>query len=193
MRARNGGRPSTPWAAGPSNREWWNAILETYKRHAERSAVPTLPAAIAEVTVDASPDDAFRIFTDEIGLWWRRGTPYWNDADRGLSVRIEPGVGGRFIEVYDLDTGTGFDVGQITAWEPGKRLALSWTQIGWPDGATTDLEVTFTPAPDGTLVTLRQTGFERVGAGAEEFLDGYSRGWKEVLSWFAQHVNADRA
>jgi uncharacterized protein YndB with AHSA1/START domain len=155
--------------------------------------VPTLPAAVAEVTVDASPDDAFRIFTDEIGLWWRRGTPYWNDADRGLSVRIEPGVGGRFIEVYDLDTGTGFEVGQITAWEPGERLALSWTQIGWPDGATTDLEVTFTPAPDGTLVTLRQTGFERVGAGAEGFLEGYSTGWKEVLGWFAQRVNADRA
>jgi uncharacterized protein YndB with AHSA1/START domain len=193
MRSRNGGRPSTPWASGPSTHEWWNTILDTYKRHVERSIVPTLPAAVAEVTVDASPDDAFRIFTDEIGLWWRRGTPYWNDADRGLSVRIEPGVGGRFIEVYDLDTGTGFDVGQITAWEPGRRLALSWTQIGWPAGATTDLEVTFTPAPDGTLVTLKQTGFERVGAGAEGFLDGYSRGWKEVLSWFAQHVNADRA
>ena len=58
--------------------------------------MPTLPAATAEVRVAATPEEAFRIFTDEIGLWWRRGTRYWNDAERGLSVRIEPGVGGRF-------------------------------------------------------------------------------------------------
>lgn len=36
-----------------------------------------------EVTVDPSTEEAFRIFTEEIGLWWRRGTPYWNDAERG--------------------------------------------------------------------------------------------------------------
>ena len=190
MRSRNGGRPLTPWAANPSNRAWWDAVLQDYKRHAERSAVPILPAATAEVTVEASPEDAFRVFTEEIGLWWRRGTRYWNDPERGLSVRIEPGVNGRFIEVYDLDTGTGFEVGRITAWEPGKRLALTWTQLGWPEGATTDLEVTFEPAGEETLVTLRQTGFERVGAGAEGFLEGYSMGWKEVLGWFAERIDA---
>ena len=48
------------------------------------------------------------MFTDEIGLWWRRDTPYWNDRERGLSVRIKPYVGGRFVEVYDLETGSGW-------------------------------------------------------------------------------------
>ena len=54
----------------------------------------TRAAARAEVVVAATPAAAFRIFTDEIGLWWRRHTHYWNDPDRGLFVRIEPGVGG---------------------------------------------------------------------------------------------------
>lgn len=167
-----------------------DTVLASYKRHAERNTLPTLRAATARVTVNASPDEAFRIFTEEIGLWWRRDTPYWNDADRGLSVRIEPGVGGRLIEVYDLETETGYEVGRVTAWEPGRRLALSWTQVGWPEGVTTDLEVTFTPEGEETRVTLQQAGFERLGPGAEEFLAGYSTGWKEVLSWFAERVNA---
>jgi hypothetical protein len=76
--------------------------------------LPTLPAVTAQVTVDASPEDAFRIFTDEIGLWWRRDTPYWNDRARGLTIRIEPGIGGRFLEVYDLEAETGFEVGRVT-------------------------------------------------------------------------------
>jgi uncharacterized protein YndB with AHSA1/START domain len=164
-----------------------------FKRHAEGVTVPTLPAATAEVVVDASPDDAFHAFTSEIGLWWRRGTPYWNDAERGLSVRIEPGVGGRFIEVYDLDTGAGYEVGRVTGWEPGRRLAMTWTQIGWPQGVSTDLEVTFEPEGERTRVTLRQTGFERVGPQAGEFQAGYSMGWKEVLGWFADLINTATA
>jgi hypothetical protein len=80
--------------------------------------------ATAEVIVDAAPDDAFRLFTEDIGLWWRRDTPYWNDRERGVGVTIEPGAGGRFIEVYDRETGAGMEVGRVTAWDPGQRLAL---------------------------------------------------------------------
>jgi hypothetical protein len=47
-------------------------------------------------------------------------------------VRIEPGVGGRLIEVYDLDTGAGCEAGRVSIWEPGHRLGLTWTQLGWP-------------------------------------------------------------
>jgi uncharacterized protein YndB with AHSA1/START domain len=155
--------------------------------------VPTLPTATAEVTVDASPEDAFRIFTEEIGIWWRRNTPYWNDSERGLSVRIEPGVGGRFIEVYDLDSESGFEVGRVTAWEPGMRLALTWTQVGWPKGAATDLEITFESQGENTLVRLEQTGFERVGTATEDLREAYSGGWKQVLCWFADQVNRKEA
>jgi uncharacterized protein YndB with AHSA1/START domain len=147
-------------------------------------------AARAEVVVDASPEAAFALFTDEIGLWWLRDTPYWNDRERGLSVRLEPGLGGRFLEVHDLDEGTGFEVGRVTAWEPGRRLAFTWTQVGWPDDATTDVEVTFEAAGDRTRVRLEHSGFERVGAGAEDFRAGYRSGWRELLGFFAEHAGA---
>ena len=77
--------------------------------------------ARAQVSVPVSPEDAFTLFTEDIGLWWRRDTRYWNDPERGLSVRIEPGVNGRFIEVYDLQSASGMEVGRVTAWEPGRR------------------------------------------------------------------------
>jgi uncharacterized protein YndB with AHSA1/START domain len=149
-------------------------------------------AARAEVTVEVPPERAFALFTEDIGLWWRRDTPYWNDRDRGVSVRIEPGVGGGFIEVYDLETGSGMEVGRVTAWEPGRRVALTWTQVGWPEGATTQLEISFEPAGTGTRVRLEHTGFERV-PGASDFVAGYDAGWKEVLGWFVEHAGTSRS
>jgi uncharacterized protein YndB with AHSA1/START domain len=147
-------------------------------------------AARAEVTVGASPEEAFALFTGEIGLWWRRDTRYWNDRERARSIRIEPGVGGRFVEVYDLETGSGMEVGRVTAWEPGRRLALTWTQVGWPEGASTEIEIAFEPAPGGgTTVRLEHSGFDRV-LGAVDFLAGYDAGWKELLGWFAEHATA---
>jgi uncharacterized protein YndB with AHSA1/START domain len=144
--------------------------------------------ASAEVVVEAAPEDAFAIFTDEIGLWWRRGTPYWNDPERGRSVRIEPGVGGRFVEVHDLETGEGFEVGRVTAWQPPQRFALTWTQVGWPEGSATDIEVTFEPVAAGTRVRLEQSGFDRIPEAAA-FVGGYDAGWKELLGWFAERTN----
>lgn len=146
--------------------------------------------ARAEVVVEAQPGEAFRIFTDEIGLWWRRNTPYWNDAERGLTVRIEPFVGGRFVEVYDLGTGEGFEVGRVTVWEPGARVRFTWHQIGWAESVATDVDLVFEPVGDGshTRVVLEHSGFERVGPAGEQFRAGYGGGWTTVLGWYAERV-----
>jgi uncharacterized protein YndB with AHSA1/START domain len=187
MNTTNGHRPpSPPWGfPAPS----WEEVVSSFKSYAEGVAMAARQAARAEVTVEASPDEAFALFSEDIGLWWRRDTRYWNDRERGLSVRIEPGVGGRFIEVYDLETGTGLEVGRVTAWEPGRRLVLTWTQLGWPEGASTQLEITFEPVAGGTRVSLEHTGFERV-PGAMDFIAGYDTGWKEVLGWYAEHAES---
>jgi hypothetical protein len=38
-------------------------------------------------------------------------------------MRIEPGVGGRVLEVYDEERGDALELGRITVWEPGAELA----------------------------------------------------------------------
>jgi uncharacterized protein YndB with AHSA1/START domain len=186
---RRGRRPWVPYPVGP---RFWRDVLRSFKRYVEGGAMAAIrQVARAEVVVEASPEKAFRIFTEEIGLWWRRDTPYWNDSKRGLSIRIEPRLDGRFLEVYDLERETGFEVGRVTAWEPGSRLALTWTQTGWPEGVSTDIEVTFEPANGGTVVRLQHAGFERV-PDAETSASRYDTGWNTLLGWFADHVNARR-
>jgi uncharacterized protein YndB with AHSA1/START domain len=148
--------------------------------------------ATAEVVVDASPEQAFALFTEEIGMWWRRDSPYWNDPERAASILIEPRVGGRFVEVHDPETREGFEIGHVTAWEPGRRLGLTWRQADWPDGASTDVEVRFEAAGAGTRVRLEHSGFELV-PGAEAFVGGYDAGWKEIAGWFEAHARREAA
>jgi uncharacterized protein YndB with AHSA1/START domain len=144
-----------------------------------------IPAAVAQVHVELDPIAAFEVFTREIGLWWRRDTPQWNDRDRALSIRLEPGVGGRFVEVYDLETGAGFEVGRVLVWQPGERLAFTWTQVGWGDDVRTVVTVSFAAVDTGTLVTLTHDGFASAGEDGQRYRDGYAGGWRSVLGWYA--------
>ena len=120
-----------------------------------------------EVAVD--PDIAFAAFTEELDLWWVRRPINHFAAGRALAMRCEPGVGGRLLEVYDDGA---LELGRITVWEPGKRLA--W-QSSLDD---VSIDVSFSPAGDGCLVRVQ----------ASIPADGQDRGgtaWVRVTpKWF---------
>ena len=103
-------------------------------------------SSTVEVPVD--PGTAFKVFTEEVDLWWVRGPINFYSAGRAAAMRIEAGVGGRLLEVYDDSTGDALERGVITVWEPGERLA--WDSTG--DDVQT--EVLFKAAGDGTLVEV---------------------------------------
>jgi uncharacterized glyoxalase superfamily protein PhnB len=107
--------------------------------------------ATVSVTVAVDPATAFAAFTDELDLWWVRGPINYFDAARAIGMRCEPGVGGRLVEVYDEGTGDGLELGCITVWEPGARLA--WTS----SVDDVEIEVRFTPNRGGTDVTVEAT------------------------------------
>ena len=90
----------------------------------------TNPVVTATVEVAVDPATAFAIFTEEIGQWWKPGPINWNDSDRAVGIRIEPGVGGRWIEVHDAATGEGLECGRILVWEPGVRLVFLYRDAG---------------------------------------------------------------
>lgn len=106
------------------------------------------PAMSSEVEVAVDPHTAFVAFTDEMDLWWVRGPINYHDAARTVAKRCEPGVGGRLLEVYDEITGDALELGRITVWEPGARLA-------W-DSSIDDVEidVRFEPTAAGTRVVV---------------------------------------
>lgn len=143
-------------------------------------------AAIASIRVEAPPEVAFRVFTEQIGSWWRRGTHYWNDAARGQRLEFEPGLGGRLLEVYEDGA---FEIGRITRWEPGLRLGYTWREAGWPDGEHTTVDIRFTLDGDGTLVSVRHSGWDTVTGGLER-TGGYRQGWGDLLDWYADAANA---
>lgn len=148
-------------------------------------ATATVTASI-EVSVD--PRSAFDAFTSEIDAWWQRGPMNWNDPDRAVGVRFEPGVGGRWIEVHDAATGEGFEMGRISVWEPGERLVFTYKDAGHQiDG--TEVEVRFDPVASGTKVTIEHRGWAGVDPGVVELKIATKRfGWANILNWFGDHV-----
>ncbi|ADB33295.1 Glyoxalase/bleomycin resistance protein/dioxygenase [Kribbella flavida DSM 17836] len=138
----------------------------------------TKQSASASVEVAADPATAFRIFTDEIDLWWVRGPINFFDAARAVAMQIEPGVGGRILEVYrPAGDPAGEDVlelGRITAWEPGARLAYRSSV----DDTETDIR--FEAFSGGTRVSVEQT---LVPGGESAFYF-----WPNVIPWFVGWV-----
>lgn len=109
-------------------------------------AVRTEAESSVDVAVD--PATAFTIFTTEFDLWWVRGPINNYDASRVAELRIEPGVGGRVLEIYDEATGDMAARERVTVWEPGERLVLT--------GDVTAVDVCFTKIESGTRVSVRQ-------------------------------------
>lgn len=135
----------------------------------------------ASVQVPVDPATAFGVFTDGLGGWWR---DYYSAPDV-IGIRLESGAGGRLLELETA--GEGFEVGRVTVWEPGRRLALDWRQPDWAADEATEVEVTFVPSEDGTRVSLVHRGWEEVSSdpAAEE---GYDEGWDDLLGMYAEAV-----
>ena len=122
---------------------------------------------------------------------WRR-TPRRDegnqDDDRTAAVDIvlEPRVGGRIYE--RLDDGREIDWGEVTAWEPPVRLASLW-HIRRDRADATDVELTFADGGDGTTrIEIVHSGWERLGAAADEWRDANRGGWDGLLPHFVAHV-----
>ncbi len=139
---------------------------------------------VRSVDVAIDPETAFRVFTDDIDVWYRSGPYSWNDPERAIGIRFEPGVGGRLIEVWD-EAGEGYEMGRIVAWEPGVRVAFAYRNESLPP-VPTEVEVRFEPTSAGTRVTLEHSGLERLPPEDAERMARYA--WIELLRWFREHM-----
>ncbi|MFI5266139.1 MAG: SRPBCC domain-containing protein [Chloroflexota bacterium] len=130
------------------------------------------------VQIKRSPEDAFRLFVDEMGKWWPLHTgKYSYGGDRAQDVFLEARLGGRFYERYK--DGEEFDIGQVTACERPNRIVFTWGAAG---EATTEVDVRFTPSAGGTQVELEHRGVEKMGEQAH----GFDKGWDDVLGYYVR-------
>jgi hypothetical protein len=140
------------------------------------------------IRVQASPLAAFEFFTAGIDRWWPK-----SHNIGGAPIRrcvVEPFVGGRWYN--ELTDDSEVTVGQVRAWEPGRRFVVGWEITAqWKPEArtalTSEVEVRFSPDTDGhTRVEVEHRDFERMEEGGAAMRAAVDNGWPGILELFAQ-------
>lgn len=136
-------------------------------------------SASASVEVAVDPHTAFSAFTEEIDRWWVPGPiNYWSFA-RAIGKRIEPGVGGRILELYDGDA---LELGRITVWQPGERLTYRSTVDD------TEVDIRFAAIPGGTRVSVDH--YLRPGGDPTRLALFWPRVIRWLVPWCASRASA---
>jgi len=134
--------------------------------------------------VECPVEHAFDVWTTDIARWWPQDHTVSNEA--GLTVVLEPGVGGRIFE--RRANGIEHDWGTVTAWDPPSLLGYTWHLNRTPDDAT-DVEIRFQPVSDArTLVHIEHRGWERLGADGHAWRDRNGGGWATLLPHYERYV-----
>jgi uncharacterized protein YndB with AHSA1/START domain len=138
------------------------------------------PVRVA-VTVTATRERAFEVFTRGMGSWWSFAGHSIYEAP-GSDVVVEERVGGRVVE--RTPDGREGHWARVLVWNPPERLVLAWKpNPEAPD--ETEVEVTFTDAGGSTTVELVHRHWERLGAVAADRRAGYATGWVGLMDRFA--------
>jgi len=143
------------------------------------------PAPIRKVlTVRATPQKAFRVFTQYHDRWWPR-THHIGEGALAKAV-IEPRAGGRWYGVDDA--GREEDWGEVLAWEPPHRLLLAWrinAKFECDPRVHTEVEVRFTDlGDDGCRVDFEHRSLGGLGEGALDTAARMDGGWGVILEHY---------
>lgn len=156
----------------------------------------TIPPVVKTVTVDCTPDEAFRYFTADFGKWWPLATHSCiafssGHTQKPAACTFEQRQGGRIFETGA--SGEEHTWGTVLSWEPPTRVVFTWHPLGEERTAQT-VEVRFTASPGGTEVVLTHSDWERLGALARQARDGYDQGWESVFgSSYAEYARGRAA
>lgn len=150
-----------------------------------------MSAVVVSLRVQAGTAQTFAAFTEEIGQWWRPNALFQLTPRGDGVLRFEPGPEGRL--VTELPNGKVFEIGRITAWAPGEKLAFTWRQASFTPEQFTQVEVTFEPVGEATRVTVTHRGWEAVpqehaarhGFPLNLFLQRQGEHWRVLLHGLA--------
>lgn len=143
------------------------------------------------VLVAVELEVAFKVFTEEIDQWWRRGVKFRASGNRPGVLRLEPRIGGRLFESIETESGLReVQTGRVTSWEPPTRLVFQWQGINFEHNETTEVEVQFASSRSGTSVTLTHRGWDQIrgdhpvrhGLATKEFCHMMAMWWSDLLT-----------
>ena len=144
----------------------------------------SVPPVRTEVLVGADQQNAFEVFTGDIGRWWP--VAQLSVYGAGATVTIANG------EIVERSPGGHSALwGTITRWDPPSAVAFVWHPGQTPDQAS-HVEVTFTATGTQTLVVLTHTGWD-VFDDPRAARAQYEQGWPLVLGRYQEHLEAARS
>lgn len=141
---------------------------------------PSRPPVLRAAHVARPVEEAFDVFTRQIGAWAPLPTHGVFGAEAG-GLGFEDGV-----LVERARNGRTAVWGEVLTWDPPHRLVLTWHPGRGVDEAS-EVEVRFAAVDGGTRVELEHRGWERFGADAVARRRGYvgPGAWGHVLDHFA--------
>jgi hypothetical protein len=130
-------------------------------------------------------EHAFDVWTARTSKWWPKGSTI-TQAD-GLEVVFEARHGGRIFE--RTPQGEEIDWGEITVWEPPRRLGYLW-HIATDRASATEVEIRFSEhGSDTTRVEIEHRGWEKLCDRGPGWRDTNRGGWEGTLPHYIAACN----
>ena len=127
--------------------------------------------------VDCPVEHAFDVWTAKTSRWWPAAHTVSREKD--LEVVFEGRVGGRIFE--RTQAGQEHEWGEVTVWEPPRRLGYSWL-IATDRAGATDVEIIFVDRGDATTrIDIEHRGWERLGDRGPSWREVNIGGWDGVM------------
>jgi uncharacterized protein YndB with AHSA1/START domain len=135
-----------------------------------------------EIHIAAPPERVFQALTDpqQLVQWWGqkgiyRGKQWTTEVRPGGKWRSE-GISERDGQEYEYEVH-----GEYLQIDPPRLLEFTWIP-SWAGPMNTVVRVELSPAPGGTLLRLRHSGFTTAAQVQAH------RGWPQVLGWLQSFV-----
>lgn len=150
----------------------------------------TIAPVTASARLDCPVDEAFRRFTQDIGLWWPLA--YTFAGDQLDTVEVRPGPDGQWLERDRAGRETSW--GAVLEWDPphafAAEFAISPGRAPEPPGRRSEVSLRFAPDGVGSRIDLEHRGFERHGDGGAAMREGMAspQGWPLILAEFVRET-----
>ncbi len=129
-------------------------------------------------------EHAFRVWTSGISSWWP--ADHTVTGETGSTIVVEPAVGGRIYE--RVSGGAEHEWGEVTIWEPPTRLGYLW-HLHRDRSDATQVDIRFVEeGAESTRIEIAHRGWERLGAGAQEWRERNHAGWQTLLPHYVAAV-----
>lgn len=156
--------------------------------------------ARVSVAVKAEAQEAFRVFVEEIDVWWRHGLKFRSaPLDRSV-LHIEPKPGGRFFESYRTEGGETrvLETGRVLDFDPPRRLLFEWRASNFALSEKTEVEVLFKAQGRTTLVTVCHRGWSSIradhpvrhGEDVPAFIRAMGLWWGDLMSSMREQIES---